>query len=88
MAPMTRIAELATIIQENTIKVDEYINSKGLPTPSFSIQTSPQLDFPADVAGARDVVLEAMDELQALMLGPIGWIFHELTVKVYDISLP
>jgi hypothetical protein len=89
MAPTTRITELAAIIQSNTIKFDEYINSHGLPTPSFGIETPPQLFLPEDIAAARTAVVEAIDELHALMLGPMPTIFTEITQKAsyFDYSL-
>jgi len=70
MAP-TRIVELSTIIDENTCKVDDYFTSNGLPTPSFEPSTPPDLPLPPDVAQAKEAVFEAMDELQALLLGPM-----------------
>lgn len=36
MAP-NRIVELVSIIHDNTIKVDAYLASESLPTPSFDI---------------------------------------------------
>lgn len=85
MAGPSRIVELASIINTNTATVDKYITSAGLPTPSFTIETPPQLQFPADVAKARDAVVEATDELQTLMLGPMRTIYNEVTWKVCQI---
>jgi hypothetical protein len=82
MASTSRISELASIIQRQTAVVDEYLKANGLPTPSFDASYQPALQFTEDISAARDAVLEAMDELQALMLGPMGSIFHEITQKV------
>jgi hypothetical protein len=71
MAPNTRIAELASIIQEQTSKVDAYLTSNNLPSPSFDPAYPLRLSLPPDVQASRDAVLEASDELTALMLGPI-----------------
>lgn len=69
---VTRIAHLASIIQANTAKIDDSLASRGLPTPSFDPDSPPGLLFEASVAAARQAILEATDELHALMLGPIG----------------
>ena len=70
MAP-TRIAELASVIQTNTSKVDQYLSSVGTPTPSFDIEAPLAFILPAEIAACREAVLEATDELNSLMLGPI-----------------
>lgn len=67
----TRIAELAASVQENTVKVDEYLRSKGLPCPSFD-EDSP-LDFgieDEDIKKARQVALDSSLELHDLLGGP------------------
>jgi hypothetical protein len=68
----TRISELTAIIAANTAKVDEYLASQGLPTPSFDADSPPKLVFQGPVATYRQAILDATDELHALMLGPIG----------------
>ena len=45
---------------------------KGYEGPSFDLETSPKLDLPEEITKARDAELEANEELQALMLGPVG----------------
>ena len=70
MSPNSRIIELASIIYEQTSKVDAYLASKNLPTPSFDISSPPSL--PVEVQASRDATLNAADELTALMLGPVG----------------
>lgn len=67
----TRIADLAAQIQENTTKVDKYLRSKGLPSPSFD-EDGP-VDFgieDEDVQNARETALDASLELHQLLLGP------------------
>ncbi|PQE34045.1 6-hydroxytryprostatin B O-methyltransferase protein [Rutstroemia sp. NJR-2017a WRK4] len=71
MAPNTRIAELASIIQEHTSKFDAYLASNNLPSPSFDPSHPLRLSLSPDVQASRDAVLEASDELTALMLGPV-----------------
>lgn len=68
----SRIAELASIITENTALVDSYIASNGHPTPTFDADAPPRLLLEAAIAKPRQAILEATDELHALMQGPIG----------------
>jgi len=72
----TRIIELASIISTNTRKIDTHLSQKGLPTPSFEANCHPQLLFGhgEDIETARQAVVDATDELQALMLGPGNYI--------------
>ncbi|TEY80408.1 hypothetical protein BOTCAL_0038g00060 [Botryotinia calthae] len=57
---------------EHTSKVDEYLASNNIPFPSFDVSCPLQLSLPPDVQASRNAVLEASDELTALMLGPVG----------------
>ena len=68
----SRIAELASIIATNTKHIDVYLSSEGLPTPSFDADSPPRLLLDSRVMAQRQAILEATDELQALMLGPVG----------------
>ncbi|TVY82551.1 O-methyltransferase gsfB, partial [Lachnellula suecica] len=70
MSSRSRIVELAAIIHEQTLKVDAHLASNQIPAPSFDIDTP--LSLPAEVQVSQGAVLEAIDELQALFLGPIG----------------
>ena len=80
---MSRIAELACLIQLNTAKVDDFINSQGLPPLDFDISIPSQLQLPDTILASSNAVVEATDELQALMLGPVSFVFHQIdsTVK-------
>lgn len=69
MAP--RIAELASIITANTAKIDEHLTANGINEISFDENAGEVLSGP-ELAAARQAVLEATDELHALMLGPAG----------------
>ena len=74
MTSPNRIAELASIITENTAIVDEYLSARDLPTPSFDIDAPAKLpiaDDALEVEAARAAVIDATGELQALMLGPM-----------------
>lgn len=92
MASTTRILELASIIQSNTAKFDELLTKQGEPTPSFKVNNTRSktcaLRYEAtdEITNSRDHVLEAMDELRALMLGPLGFLHQEViqTVCVFS----
>lgn len=67
----TKIAELAAQIQENTAKVDRYLQSRELPSPSFH-EDGP-VDFNIEdekVQEAREIALDSSLELHQLLLGP------------------
>ena len=69
----TRIAELATLINENTSIVDAYLKSHHLPTPSFNADGPLTIPIPThekDVIHAQDMVIASTQELHNLMKGP------------------
>ena len=68
----SRISKLSTLIAARTAEVDAYLTSKDLPTPSFDAHSPPQTLLDDRIAAARQDILEATDELNALMLGPAG----------------
>lgn len=68
----SRISELASIIAAKTAEIDLYTASETLPSPSFDADSPPKLLFHPRVAASRQAILEATDELHALMLGPVG----------------
>ncbi|MCJ1424779.1 hypothetical protein MMC29_002667 [Sticta canariensis] len=70
----TRIAKLAAIVSTNTAKIDHYLTSHGLPSPSFDVNHPADLGIPPeaiDIVHARRVAFEASMELQDLLQGPI-----------------
>jgi hypothetical protein len=77
--PTSRIVELAAIIQAKTLEYDTFLAGNNISTPSFNPSCPPILDLPKDVSATKDELLAAMDELQALILGPVGGIFHDIT---------
>ncbi|PVI02547.1 hypothetical protein DM02DRAFT_701349 [Periconia macrospinosa] len=85
-----RILELANIIHSNTEKIDAHLTSNRLPTPSFAADNPPKLLFGhgPELDTARQSVVDATDELQALMLGPTGLLsslFHNSLLSVQAI---
>lgn len=83
----TRIAELATLISENTSIVDTYLKSHSLPTPSFNADGPLTVPIPAqekDIIQAQDIVIASTQELHNLMKGPTEMLMG-IGVSVYDI---
>ena len=70
----TRIAELAATIHSNTTKLDDYLKTQGIKSPSFDVDTPDKLDLPPDIAGLREGILEATDELHHLIQGPVQYL--------------
>lgn len=68
----SRIAELASLISRNTAEVENRLLADGLPCPTFDADQPPTLVHNPKIAAARQAILEATDELHALMLGPIS----------------
>ena len=71
MAPTTRIAEIAAIIQSQTMKLDEHLKANGLKSPSFDIDAPSKLSLPPSIAETRAAILDATNELHSLVLGPV-----------------
>ena len=71
MAPVSRISELSGIIADSTAKLDAYHEAHNLPTPSFASDALPKYPYPSDIAQIRQAAVEATDELQALLAGPV-----------------
>lgn len=69
--PPNRIAELATIIHNETLKVDAYLTLEKLPTPSFEVSCPSRLPLPLHIQAAQEAILEATDELTVLIQGPM-----------------
>ena len=69
-----RILELAKIISANTTLVDSHFDANGLPTPSLDVSAPAHLPIDEQsephIEKARLAVIEAADELQAIMKGP------------------
>ena len=88
----SRIVELAGIIQEHTTKLDSYLLSHDLPAPSFDVSYPARVTLPPEIEASQDTVLEASDELTALLLGPVGSLIGKnrvcIPVFISNPSLP
>ena len=85
--PPSRIAELASVISSNTAQIDDYISTHGLPPLSFEPNGNFKPEtLPHAIESAQNAVLEATDELNALMLGPERILRQNLVCPFYDID--
>lgn len=64
----SRIIELASVINAQTKNLDEQLQSNGQPPLSFGLDATPEL--PPVTHVMQQCLLEAIDELQALVQGP------------------
>jgi hypothetical protein len=65
--PRTRVGELVELISLETKKIESSLAASGLPSPSFDVDTPSSLFADRDVAESRLKVLQATEELNALM---------------------
>lgn len=68
----SRLCELASVISTNTSIYNNYLLANGHPHPSFTTKTPAKIHLPTPIAEVRNTILEANEELQALILGPVG----------------
>lgn len=67
----SRIVTLAKEVEVNTTKLDEYLETKNLPRPSFDADAPLMYQLPPDIAAAQEALTAALDELYWLNQGPI-----------------
>lgn len=79
MSRLSRISELSAIIQSSTSRIDEYLSAQGLPALSFDEHSS-STPPPDAISAFQTAILEATDELNALVQGPVAFIVN-LTVS-------
>ena len=79
MASLTRIQQLAETISKNTALIQETLSAKQLPTPSFEPDANVQ--FPPETFQARNLVLDASQELHDLLQYPMNLIQSKSAVS-------
>ncbi|KAL8919605.1 MAG: hypothetical protein Q9172_004908 [Xanthocarpia lactea] len=86
--PLSRIVELALLIVSKTTEVDLKLNDADLPTPSFGPEGLNDTLLYRGIAESRQSIIEATEELHALMLGPVGHLTshsHEIFITLQAI---
>ena len=64
--------DLASVVMASTTKFEELLTTHKLPSPSFDPSTFAKLPQSDELQETQTALLEAISELQALVLGPIG----------------
>ena len=70
-AMASEIAKLAALVLTNTVRVDDYLQTNCLPSPSFHEDGPVDLKLSVEIEAARVVALEASLRLNDLLRGPI-----------------
>ncbi|KAM3069220.1 hypothetical protein ACMFMG_010736 [Clarireedia jacksonii] len=82
MSSPNRIIQLAATIQTSTVELEQLLSSQGIPSPSFALDhlasDVPLIEASDSITNIRYVILEAMDEFRALLLGPLGFLHQEV----------
>ena len=85
--PSSRASELVSIIASNTVVIEEYLKQGGLPDLSFDAGPASQVHQHNEIDAQRQAVLDATDELHALMLGPKGILMSQPVSAATQTSL-
>ncbi|KAK9777698.1 putative S-adenosyl-L-methionine-dependent methyltransferase [Seiridium cardinale] len=72
MSPSRSLSELAALIQTRSASIEDALKSAGLPPPYSAVGSPLALPFSPELDDTRDELVEALDELRALVLGPMG----------------
>ncbi|KAH6658135.1 S-adenosyl-L-methionine-dependent methyltransferase [Truncatella angustata] len=78
MSVSRSLSELAALIQSHSASIVNTLESHGHPQPSFTVGSPLVLPLSPEVEDTRDELVEALDELRALVLGPMGHLFSML----------
>lgn len=79
------LSSLVGTISTRTAEIEAFIEAGNIPQPSFSIGSPAALPLPESLDHAREEVLDAMDRLHALLLGPVP---HLMRLSSPTVSLP
>lgn len=82
MAVTSEIMNLAMLVMKHTKEIDDYVTSQGLPTPSFGIDAPLQGSLSGDASKSRELVLGAIEDLHALIAGPLPHLMQLLSPAV------
>ncbi|KAK8062515.1 hypothetical protein PG997_014612 [Apiospora hydei] len=83
MTDSRSLTELGRIIQSRSTTIAAWLGAAEIPQPSLSA-TYPwqEIDYPRDIEQDRAEILEALDELRTLLLGPTSYLFHTSITSV------
>lgn len=75
----SRISQLAETIEQNTATIEEYLQSKGIPSPSLGYDAPKALATTGDAEALRIQTISAANELSDLLKGPAELIRYDWT---------
>lgn len=87
MSTAPRTVRLARTILDHTTSIEAYLAEDNLPSPSFEPGAPPKLPLPPALEESLSAALSALDELKALLLGPMGWLIAQMCHSVQRIHL-
>lgn len=84
---MTRIAELSWQIQQHVHAIDAALTARGEQSPSWNLDTPPAVGVGSEeIQESQIALLETVEELVALVLGPVPWLLNKATDEVCELS--
>ncbi|KAI5928621.1 S-adenosyl-L-methionine-dependent methyltransferase [Camillea tinctor] len=86
MAESRSLDELSSIVQRSLSTINGALKEKGLPQPSFAHGGPTTFTLPDGLDQARTEALEAIDEIQALLRGPIDYLFYRGILAALEIG--
>ncbi len=85
MAPTNRIIELSSLIATETARINNFLATNNLPTPSLEADALPSIPIPdgsTEIKAARAAVIKACSELKALLTGPKELLSFKVIIKL------
>ena len=87
MSHPSRILELSAQIQHHTQWINDHLVGQGQPLPSWDLDTPQRILEDPEGREHQACLLEATDELQKLVLGPIWALVNRATDAVRDLEM-
>lgn len=84
--PPKRTIQLADSILQHTTSIEAYLAENNLPSPSYAAGTPPKIALPPGLEKSLAAALSAIDELNAILLGPMGWLLAQIEHAVRHTS--
>lgn len=76
MVSTARISELAATIHTHVDEIERFMSMHNVPQASFNINSPLAVLLPEPLSDAREEVLDAHDQLHALLLGPLPYLMR------------
>lgn len=73
-----RTVKLAASLLETVTKLEEHLQQNGLPSCSFEPGAPVRLPLPPQMNESIDEAVSSLQELSALLLGPMGWMVQHI----------